>query len=131
MCFTFFILTFFFGGGGGVFLEVFIFATLWNSALKMTLLFRRCLTLFISTLKHTTLIWLCSTLQIPTLKYTTLFQRWFDVVLRHNHCVKCFNFTKFPCVEILWKGTVSSYFRANRSVSTKWKRWNNVKMFAG
>ena len=71
MYYIFFILTFFFFL---VFLEVFIFATLfwrwsklWNSALKMAMLFRRCLTLFIS-----------------TLKYTTLFQRWFDVVLRHK-----------------------------------------------
>ena len=30
------------------------------------------------------------------------------------HCVKCCNFTQFHGVEILWKGTVSSEFRAIR-----------------
>ena len=30
-----------------------------------------------------------------------------------HHCVKYRNFTQFPGVEILWKGTVSEWFRAN------------------
>ena len=74
---------------------------LWNSTLKMTTLFWRCLTLFISMLKYTTLIRRCSTLQFRTLKYTTLFQHWFDVVPRRD------------------------------ILSTKRQRWNNVEMFAG
>ena len=33
-------------------------------------------------------------------------------ILVTNHRKKCHNFTEFPGVEILWKGTVSAKFRA-------------------
>ena len=36
-------------------------------------------------------------------------QRKFSV-MTHNHCVKYRNFTEFPDVEMLWKGTVSAVF---------------------
>ena len=35
-----------------------------------------------------------------------------DIFLFDEHCVKCRNYTQFPGVEILWKGTVSAKFRA-------------------
>ena len=35
-----------------------------------------------------------------------------------EHYVKYRNFTHFLGVEILWKGTVSAEFRANRKIST-------------
>ena len=57
---------------------------LWKSTLKMTMLFRCCLTLFNSTLKHTTLFQRYWTSSISTLTYTTLFQHWFDVVRRRD-----------------------------------------------
>ena len=44
-------------------------STLWNSTLKITALFWRCLTLLILTLKYT---------------YTTLFQGWFDIFQRRD-----------------------------------------------
>ena len=48
-------------------------STLQKSTLKITTLFRRCLTL-----------WRCSALQISTLTYAALFQSWFDIIRCRN-----------------------------------------------